>query len=145
MGLTTLATHATRPSGPRTGTAGATSPGQGRLPPARRGHLGRGQRLARQQSGSDRRNPRRGQPDGTGATDGRVFLPEQRLDLATAVAAYTAGSAHVNGLDDAGSLLPGNLADLVVLDRDLFTRPAQEIAEARVLRTYVGGTLVHAV
>ncbi|WP_250303006.1 amidohydrolase [Streptomyces sp. A 4/2] len=77
------------------------------------------------------------------ATDGRVFLPEQRLDLATAVAAYTAGSAHVNGLDDTGSLLPGHLADLVVLDRDIFTRPPEEIAEAQVLRTYVGGTLVH--
>ncbi|WP_406424086.1 amidohydrolase [Streptomyces sp. NBC_00873] len=78
-----------------------------------------------------------------GATDGRVFLPEQRLDLATAVAAYTAGTAHVNGLDDTGSLRPGNLADLVVLDRDIFTAPPEEIAEARVLRTYVGGTLVH--
>ncbi|MGW1690463.1 amidohydrolase [Streptomyces sp. NPDC002399] len=78
-----------------------------------------------------------------GATDGRVFLPEQRLDLATAVAAYTAGSAHVNGHDDNGSLLPGHLADLVVLDRDIFTLPPEEIAEARVLRTYVGGTLVH--
>lgn len=78
-----------------------------------------------------------------GATDGRVFLPEQRLDLATAIAAYTAGSAHVNGLDDAGSLAPGRLADLVVLDRDVFARPAEEIAEARVLRTYVGGAPVY--
>ncbi|AXE81787.1 amidohydrolase [Streptomyces atratus] len=79
------------------------------------------------------------------ATDGRVFLPEQRLDLATAVAAYTAGSAHVNGLDDTGSLLPGHLADLVVLDRDIFTLPPEEIAQAQVLRTYVGGALVHSV
>ncbi|MFI6843720.1 amidohydrolase [Kitasatospora sp. NBC_00085] len=79
-----------------------------------------------------------------GATDGRVFLPEQRLDLATALAAYTAGSAHVNGLDDAGSLRTGHLADLVVLDRDLFAAPAAEIAEACVERTYVGGELVYA-
>ncbi|MFJ4903596.1 amidohydrolase [Streptomyces sp. NPDC088727] len=78
-----------------------------------------------------------------GSTDSRVFLPEQRLDPASAVAAYTAGSAHVNGVDDAGSLLPGNLADLVVLDRDILTAPPEEIAGARVLRTYVGGTLVH--
>ncbi|MFD5085055.1 amidohydrolase [Kitasatospora sp. NPDC058406] len=78
------------------------------------------------------------------ATDGRVFLPEQRLDLASAIAAYTAGAAHVNGLDDAGTLRAGHLADLVVLDRDVFTAPAEEIARARVLRTYVGGTLVHA-
>ncbi|MFF3002543.1 amidohydrolase [Kitasatospora sp. NPDC057940] len=79
-----------------------------------------------------------------GAADGRVFLPEQRLDLASALAAYTAGTAHVNGHDDAGTLTAGHLADLVVLDRDLFTAPAEEIADARVLRTYVGGRLVHA-
>ncbi|GAA3195789.1 MULTISPECIES: amidohydrolase [Streptomyces] len=75
--------------------------------------------------------------------DDRVFLPEQRLDLQTAVAAYTAGSAHVNGLDDAGSLRAGHLADLVVLDRDIFTAPPEDIAQARVERTYVGGRLVH--
>nr|BFD94240.1 amidohydrolase [Kitasatospora sp. Xyl93] len=79
-----------------------------------------------------------------GATDGRVFLPEQRLDLASAIAAYTAGSAHVNGHDDAGVLAAGRLADLVVLDRDILTGPPEEIASARVLRTYVGGELVHA-
>ncbi|WP_328946982.1 amidohydrolase [Streptomyces sp. NBC_00250] len=79
-----------------------------------------------------------------GSTDDRVFLPEQRLDLPTALAAYTAGSAHANGHDDAGSLRPGNLADLVVLDRDILTGPPEEIADARVERTYVGGRLVHA-
>ncbi|WP_329284965.1 amidohydrolase [Streptomyces sp. NBC_00691] len=75
----------------------------------------------------------------------RIFYPEQRLDLPTALAAYTAGSAHVNGHDDAGSLRVGALADLVVLDRDILSAPAEEIAEARVERTYVGGRLVHAV
>ncbi|MFJ6938503.1 amidohydrolase [Streptomyces sp. NPDC101132] len=83
----------------------------------------------------NRRNP--------DAADGRVFLPEQRLDLPTALAAYTAGTAHVNGLDDTGSLRAGHLADLVVLDRDILTAPPEEIAEARVERTYVGGALVH--
>ncbi|MEV7770905.1 amidohydrolase [Kitasatospora sp. NPDC086791] len=78
------------------------------------------------------------------ATDGRVFLPEQRLDLGSALAAYTAGSAYVNGHDDAGVLAAGMLADLVVLDRDILSGPAGEIADARVLRTYVGGELVHA-
>ncbi|MFF3393598.1 amidohydrolase [Streptomyces sp. NPDC002669] len=79
------------------------------------------------------------------ATDDRIFLPEQRIDLTTALAAYTAGSAHANGHDDAGSLRPGNLADLVVLDRDLFAAPPEEIAGARVERTYIGGSLVHPV
>ncbi|RKE22254.1 amidohydrolase [Streptomyces sp. TLI_171] len=72
-----------------------------------------------------------------------VFLPEQRLDLATALAAYTSGTAYLNGLDDTGVLRAGNLADLVVLDRDPFAAPSEEIARTRVLRTYVGGRAVH--
>ncbi|MEV0091137.1 amidohydrolase [Streptomyces sp. NPDC050738] len=75
--------------------------------------------------------------------DERVFLPEQRIDPLSALAAYTAGSAHVNRHDDAGSLLPGHLADLIVLDRDILAAPPEEISRARVERTYVGGTLVH--
>ena len=70
------------------------------------------------------------------------FLPEQRLALATALLAYTAGSAYVNGDDDAGRLVVGARADLAVLDRDLFAHPVEEIAQARVLQTYVGGELV---
>ncbi|MEU3396669.1 amidohydrolase [Streptomyces filamentosus] len=75
--------------------------------------------------------------------DEKVFYPEERIDLLSALTAYTAGTAHVNGHDDAGSLLPGHLADLVVLDRDVLAAPADEIAEARVERTYVGGKLVY--
>ncbi|MFC9993955.1 amidohydrolase [Nocardia sp. NPDC127526] len=70
------------------------------------------------------------------------LLPDQRLDLMTALAAYTAGSAHVNHLDDTGSLLPGNLADLIVLDRDPFHVSPTEIADITVAQTYVGGTRV---
>jgi predicted amidohydrolase YtcJ len=76
--------------------------------------------------------------------DPRVFLPEQRLDLATALSAYTAGSAYVNHLDDAGTIAAGNAADLVVLDRNPFAAPADEIAETRVLRTYVAGDRAYA-
>ncbi|MGW1194091.1 amidohydrolase family protein, partial [Streptomyces sp. NPDC002559] len=80
-----------------------------------------------------------------GTTDDRIFLPEQRIDPTTALTAYTAGSAHVNGHHDTGSLHPGNLADLAILDRDILTAPPEEIASARVERTYVGGRLVHSV
>ena len=74
--------------------------------------------------------------------DDRAFLPEQAIDLATALTAYTAGSAYVNHLDDAGTLTVGALADVVVLDRDPFEQPATEIADCRVLQTWVGGDLV---
>jgi hypothetical protein len=75
--------------------------------------------------------------------DDRPFLPEQAIDLATALTAYTAGSAYVNHLDDTGTLTVGALADLVVLDRDPFEQPAAEIADCRVLQTWVGGDLVY--
>jgi len=73
-----------------------------------------------------------------------VFLPDQRLDLGTALTAYTAGSAFVNHLDGTGSLRVGNRADLVVLDRDPFDGPPERIGDARAAFTYVDGVLVHA-
>ncbi|MDI3389216.1 amidohydrolase [Streptomyces sp. B-S-A8] len=72
-----------------------------------------------------------------------VFLPEQRIDLGSALAAYTAGSAYVNHLDEVtGALAPGFLADFAVLDRDPFAGPAEEIGTTRVEQTFVGGLRV---
>ncbi|MFJ4626213.1 amidohydrolase [Streptomyces sp. NPDC088847] len=75
---------------------------------------------------------------------GPVFLPGERLDLAAALTAYTAGSAYANHLDDTGRVTAGALADLVVLDRDPFAAPPEEIGETRVALTYVGGREVYA-
>jgi hypothetical protein len=75
------------------------------------------------------------------------FLPEQAIDLETALAAYTSGSSWVNhrGPEDeqsAGVLRAGALADLVVLDRDPFAGPAEEIGGTQVASTWIDGTLV---
>jgi predicted amidohydrolase YtcJ len=79
----------------------------------------------------------------TGA-EAEPFLPSQSLELAEALAAYTAGSAYVNHLDgETGAIEPGMLADLVVLDRDPFAHPASEIAFTTVAETYVEGQLVY--
>jgi predicted amidohydrolase YtcJ len=78
------------------------------------------------------------------APGGGPLLPDQALSLAEALAAYTAGSAYVNHLDQTGAVAPGYLADLVVLDRDPFTGPADEIASATAALTYVAGEQVYA-
>ena len=62
------------------------------------------------------------------------------MTLDEAVRAFTLGSAYVNHLDDTtGSISVGKLADLIVLDRDLFDRGAGRIGEARVVATFVEG------
>jgi predicted amidohydrolase YtcJ len=82
-------------------------------------------------------------PGATGA-QAEPFLPNQRLALAEALAAYTIGSAYVNHLDDqTGSIERGKLADLVVLDRDPFAHPAAEIGSTGILATYVQGEPVY--
>ncbi|MFS2280474.1 amidohydrolase [Microbacterium sp. OR21] len=73
------------------------------------------------------------------------FLPEQAIDLATSLTAYTAGSAWVNHLDrNTGTIEVGKYADLVVLDRDPFGGPIDEIGSTRVLQTFVEGERVYA-
>jgi predicted amidohydrolase YtcJ len=75
-----------------------------------------------------------------------AFLPGQAIDLETAYAAYTSGSAWINRrdpLDGAGVLAPGAAADLVVLDRDPFAGPPEEIGATRVLSTWIDGEPVY--
>jgi len=71
------------------------------------------------------------------------WIPEERVDLATMLAAYTIGGAYAGFEERAsGSLEAGKLADLVVLDRNLFTIPAGEISDSKVLLTLFEGRAV---
>jgi predicted amidohydrolase YtcJ len=76
--------------------------------------------------------------------DSPPWRPDQRLDLATALAAFTIGSAWVNRLEtDTGSIEVGKLADLVVRDRDLRSVPESRFTTARVRMTLVEGSTVY--
>ena len=76
--------------------------------------------------------------------DDETFMPHETIDLATALAAFTINSAYVNGIDEiSGSIEVGKLADLIVLDRNLFDIPAKQISETKVLLTLFGGRSVH--
>lgn len=74
----------------------------------------------------------------------RGWIPEQRISLAQALRAYTAGVAYAGFMEQrAGVLRPGMLADLVLLDRDLFRIHPEAINRARVRATVVGGRIVY--
>jgi predicted amidohydrolase YtcJ len=77
------------------------------------------------------------------ARDHAPFLPDERLSLAEALRAFTAGSAHAQHLDEAGTLEVGKLADFAILDRDLFDRAEGAIGDARVLGTFIEGVAVY--
>jgi predicted amidohydrolase YtcJ len=80
-------------------------------------------------------------------SDGRPaggWLPHERLSLAQALAGYTSGSAWAAHQDAVkGTLEPGMLADVVVLDRDLFATPHSEITSASVQTTILGGKVIY--
>ena len=76
--------------------------------------------------------------------DEAPFLPDERIDLKDAIAAFTINAAYVNFQDDrTGSLEAGKFADLIVLDRNLFAIPASDISETKVLLTLLGGKPVY--
>lgn len=75
------------------------------------------------------------------------WYPEQRLTVADAVWGFTMGTALVSGQEGRlGSITPGKLADLIVLDRDILaleeTAP-MEIAQTQVVMTVFDGRVVH--
>lgn len=74
-----------------------------------------------------------------GLPDGGWY-PEARLSIDEALRGFTVGAAYAAGMEDRlGQLAPGYLADLVVLDRDLYTIPSQALLETTVLATMVDG------
>jgi predicted amidohydrolase YtcJ len=71
------------------------------------------------------------------------FQPGQAVSLDDALGAFTAGVDWVNHEENAvGTLRPGLRADVVVLDQDLFTVPADAIGATSVVMTVSGGQVV---
>lgn len=72
------------------------------------------------------------------------WLPELKMTRAEALKALTIWGATAAFMEDqSGSILPGKLADFVVLDHDLMTGPQGKLYKIKVLQTYVGGELVY--
>jgi predicted amidohydrolase YtcJ len=75
-----------------------------------------------------------------------VLDASQRMPREAMLFAYTRNSARaMNQEDSIGSIAPGKQADLVLVDRDVLTVPAEELKDTKVLWTMVGGkTVFHA-
>lgn len=72
------------------------------------------------------------------------WYPDQKVTLAEAIRAYTLENAYAAYMEDrTGSLTPGKYADLVLLDRDLFTVPPDQIKSAKVDLTVLAGRVVY--
>jgi predicted amidohydrolase YtcJ len=72
------------------------------------------------------------------------FVPTQRLSIEDTIRAYTLGAAFAGHREKTeGSLEAGKLADLIILDRDLFKIEPSEFGKTKVLMTIVGGRVVY--
>ena len=80
--------------------------------------------------------------DGSPGEDG--WYPQERLTVAEAVWAYTAGAAYAGGTESSqGSITPGKFADLAILSQDIFTVHPMAILETDVEATLFGGGFVY--
>ena len=74
----------------------------------------------------------------------RGWLPEQKLSLAEAVSAYTAGSAYAEFQEKIkGSITPGKLADMVLLGENIFRIDPARLRDVKVDTTIMGGTITY--
>lgn len=72
------------------------------------------------------------------------FYPEERVDIFKAVDNYTVGSAYASFEEGVkGRLKEGYFADMILLDQDIFTAPAELIRQTKVTMTILGGKVVY--
>jgi predicted amidohydrolase YtcJ len=77
-------------------------------------------------------------------SNGEAFYPAQRMSREEALASYTLSAAYAAFQEgEKGSLAPGKLADVTVLDRDILTVPEEEIPATQVVYTIVGGKVAY--
>lgn len=76
--------------------------------------------------------------------NGEAFYPDQKMNRDQALRAYTLNCAYAAFEEDfKGSLRVGKLADITVLSKDISTVPDDEILDAEVVYTIVGGKVVY--
>jgi len=72
------------------------------------------------------------------------WYPEQKITLAEAIEGYTMGSAYAEATETRkGSITVGKLADVVILDADIFALAPEKLKDVKPAATIVGGRLVY--
>jgi len=72
------------------------------------------------------------------------WVPEQKINVEEALRAYTIDAAYAGFSESSlGSIEPGKLADMVILERDLFKTPPEELGDVPIKTTIVGGKVVY--
>jgi len=68
---------------------------------------------------------------------------EQKVTRKEAIKMYTLNGAYLTFEEDIkGSIEPGKLADMIIIDRDVMTCPEDDVKDTKVLTTYLGGKVV---
>lgn len=71
------------------------------------------------------------------------WIPEQKISIEEALKAYTVNAAYTSFDENKkGSLEIGKLADFVILEKDIFSIPPEDIADVKVDMTILGGTII---
>jgi hypothetical protein len=69
---------------------------------------------------------------------------EQKVQREEAIKMYTINGAYLTFEEDIkGSLEPGKLADMIILDRDIMTCPEDDIKDIKILQTFLGGESIY--
>ena len=76
--------------------------------------------------------------------DGNVMNPEQRISRLEALKMWTWNNAYLMFAEkEVGSIEPGKLADMVVIDKDFMTCPEDDLKDIEPLQTVVGGRVIY--
>ena len=76
------------------------------------------------------------------AANGDVVNTNEAITVPQAVLGYTRDGAKIGGFDDNGTLEAGKAADFVILNKDIFTVPHNELQTVRVKETWMAGEKV---